>query len=96
MPEAPIHDLAAAIHRTHNCAARYVQAVAVHEQRGASVWRGTVHIFRVEHAQATHAYAWSVVDQKTQRHRFLAILGVLPIKSAVDAVRSAMASGELT
>ena len=96
MPETPIHDLAAAIRRTHDCAGRHVQAVAVHEQRGASVWRGTVHVFQVEHAETSRAYAWSVVDKKTQRRRFLAILGVPPIKSPADAVRAAMASGELT
>jgi len=96
VPEAPIHDLAAAIRRTHDCAARHVQAVLADEQRGKTVWRGTVHVFQVEHAEASRAYAWSVEDKKTQRRRFLAILGVPPIKSPADAVRAAMASGELT
>jgi len=73
-----------------------VQTVQVHAgPEGPAQWNGTVHVFAVDHPKAERAYAWShVVDPKTQRRRFLAILGVPPINSPADAVRAAIASGE--
>lgn len=93
-----INDLSAAVTHTHGCKAIHVQTVEVHERHdGETVWDGTVHVFAIDHAKASRAYAWSyVVDEKTQRRRFLAILGVPPINSPIDAVRAAIASGEQT
>lgn len=95
---ASIHSIGEAVRHLHGCAATHVRAVEVHEQHnGSTVWRGTVHVFDVDHPKAQRAYAWSyVVDEKTQRRRFLAILGIPPINSPIDAVRAAIASGEQT
>lgn len=94
--DASIRDLQVSVERLHGCTAAYVEAVAVHEQHGgATVWQGVVQVFEVDHPQANRAYAWSyIVDERTQRRRFLAILGIPPVNSPADAVRAAIASGQ--
>jgi hypothetical protein len=57
---------------------------------GETVWEGEVLVFKLQgHPEATTCYAWEVDGQVT------AVLGVPPVRSAVDAVRaSIMADGE--
>ena len=55
---------------------------------------GHVEVFELHgHSGANLAYAWSyVVDEKTGRRKFHAVLGIPPINSAVDAVRASIAA----
>jgi hypothetical protein len=84
-----------AIRDLHGLDSEHVESVSVHETfQGETMWQGTVEVFRVRgHPKATHAYAWSYkTDDGELRH--LAVLGIPPINSAVDAVRAvAVAEG---
>ena len=57
---------------------------------GETVWEGEVLVFALQgHTQASQCYCWEVDGQVT------AVLGVPPVRSAVDAVRaSILAEGE--
>ena len=80
-----------AIRDLHGLESEYVRAEPVHEVfQGKTVWEGDVKVFRVRgHPQAERAYAWSYkADNGELRH--VAVLGVLPINSAQDAVRAAI------
>lgn len=46
----------------------------------------------VDHPQAFTCYAWSSPIEVSQICRFCAVLGVLPVDSAQDAVRAAIVS----
>jgi hypothetical protein len=53
------------------------------------VWEGDVLIFELfGHPKATTCYAWEVDGQVT------AVLGVAPVRSAVDAVRASIMADE--
>ena len=96
MAEASLSDLAAAVQSLHRGIARHVQTVQVDRQPGApSEWDGMVYVFAIDHPKTSRAYAWShIVGKKAPRRCFRAILGVLPIRSATDAVRTAIANGD--
>jgi hypothetical protein len=78
-----------AIRRLHGCDSFHVGSVAVHEQSGdATVWEGEVEVFALSgHPTAMRAYAWSHETDAGGR-RYVAVLGVDPIKTALDAVRA--------
>lgn len=60
--------------------------------QGRTVWDGEVEVFRVYgHREAHHAYAWSYENDDGGRS-YVAVLGVPPIGSAMDAVRAAIAA----
>jgi hypothetical protein len=63
----------------------------VHETfNGKTLWRGEVEEFGVfGHERATRAYAWGYTDDSGQEH-MTAVLGVPPVKSAIDAVRASI------
>ena len=88
----PLQD---AIRNLHGCGSSWPRSESIHETfRGATVWQGHVEVFELhDHAGADIAYAWSyVVDEKTGRRKFHAVLGIPPINSAVDAVRAVIAA----
>ena len=87
-----------AISKLHGCVATWVEDVPVRDHFGGDVvWDGEVSVFSINHPQATRAYAWSyVVDEATQRRRFITVLGIPPVNTPVDAVRAAIASGQQT
>lgn len=60
--------------------------------QGQTVWEGDVEGYRVRgHPKATHAYAWRYRNDDGEL-RHVAVLGVPPINSAVDAVKAAVAA----
>lgn len=82
-----------AVESQHGCKALVIAAVEVHDAfEGETAWHGLVHVFALEgHPTATRAYAWSrVLDEKTGKRRFYAVLGAGPVKSPTEAVRAAL------
>lgn len=57
---------------------------------GQVVWDGEVQVFElIGHPTAKRAYAWSHATTGTKR-RFVAVLGLPPVDSAVMAVRTSI------
>lgn len=59
------------------------------------MWQGAVRVFALtgHPSGATRAYAWSYRTEGTRR-RFMAVLGVPPVDSAVMAVRASIVADE--
>ena len=87
----PIDRLRQAISDLHGLDAQYLRAEPVHEVfEGKTVWEGDVKVFRVRgDPKAQFAYAWTREDDDGTKHH-VAVLGVPPINSALDAVRAAV------
>jgi hypothetical protein len=82
--------LQVAVSQLHNCGAVWRSTVPVHEMfQGKTVWQGDVEVFDLNgHPKAKRAYAWSHLDgAKDERERFVAVLEIPPVESAVTAVR---------
>jgi hypothetical protein len=77
----------------HGLASTHVRSEPVRETfEGETVWEGVVEVFTVHgHPHAGVAYAWSHETDEGGR-RYVAVLGVPPIKSAEDAVRALIAA----
>lgn len=88
---ASIESLKEAIESMHGGTATFAQTVPVREQfRGAPVWRGVVHVFKLAgNDKATRAFAWSSPLEGVSR-RIYAVLAIPPINSPVDAVRASI------
>jgi len=71
----------------------HLRSVPVHETfQGQTVWEGIVEVFALKgHPKAGLAYAWSY-ETDTGGRRYIAVLGVDPIRSAQDAGRAAVAA----
>jgi hypothetical protein len=85
-----IERLQMAVEHLHQCSARHIESVPVHEVfRGETVWQGQVEVFEIAgHAKAKRAYGWSHKDGKDDSdERFVAVLEIPPVDSAVTAVR---------
>jgi len=80
-----------AIRHLHGCEATWLESVPVTETFGSeTVWEGEVQVFELHgHANAERAYAWSYATDGPRR-RFVAVLGVGPVRDAVTAVRAAI------
>ena len=91
MDPAGIPALIEAIRHMHDCGAKHVETVHVHEKHeGETVWEGDVEVFDlVSHAGAKRAYAWSEATTGTKR-RFFAVLHAPPIDSAAKAVQASI------
>lgn len=79
-----------AVSQLHNCVATWRETVHVHEVfEGKTVWQGDVEVFDLHHhPKAKRAYAWSHLDgAQDERTRFVAVLEIPPVESAVTAVR---------
>jgi hypothetical protein len=79
-----------AVSQLHNCGAVWRETVPVHEVfNGETVWKGDVEVFDLNgHTKAKRAYAWSHLDgDKDQRTRYVAVLEIPPVDSAINAVR---------
>jgi hypothetical protein len=82
-----------AVSQLHNCGATWRETVPVHEVfRGQTVWQGEVEVFDLSgHAKAKHAYAWSHREgENDEGERFVAVLEIPPVESAVTAVRASI------
>lgn len=86
-----VEKLQRVIREQHGAESAHVRSEPVHETfRGETVWEGVVEVFALQgHPQAETAYAWSHETDEGGR-RYVAVLGVPPINSAVDAVRAAV------
>jgi len=87
--------LQVAVSQLHNCGAVWRSTVPVHEVfNGQTVWQGEVEVFDLnDHPKAKHAYAWSHREGKDDAgERFVAVLEIPPIESAVTAVRASILS----
>lgn len=93
MDDAGIPALIDAIAHLHNVAdVTWLESVEVHEKfKGETVWEGAVQVFSISGhpSGATRAYAWSYSTEGTKR-RFMAILGLGPVKDARTAVQAAI------
>jgi hypothetical protein len=72
----------------HGVESSHLRSERVREElRGETLWEGTVEVFALKgHPKAGLAYGWSRATDEGGR-RYIAVLGVHPIKSALDAVR---------
>ncbi|MBI3001948.1 MAG: hypothetical protein HYY46_26345 [Deltaproteobacteria bacterium] len=88
-----IERLEKAILDLHGCKGKHARSVPIHETfEGQTVWQGVVEVFNLEnHPQAKIAYAWSYKGDDAKTH-YVAVLGVPPVNSAEDAVRSYVVS----
>jgi hypothetical protein len=86
MNEIDVATFRKAIRATHGADAQLVHRQPVVERfEGEVVWEGEVLVFQLQgHPQATTCYAWEVDGQVT------AVLGVPPVRSALDAVRASI------
>ncbi len=88
-----VDKLTKAIRDLHGVDATHARSESVHETfRGETVWDGVVEVFAIRgHPKAQLAYGWSHETDEGKR-RYVAVLGVPPIKSAQDAVRASIAA----
>ena len=79
----------------HGCGAVHRDTVPVHEVfRGQTVWRGEVEVFDLNgHPKAKRAYGWSHPHGAgDSEERFVTVLEIPPVESAVTAVRASIVS----
>jgi|SRR5437870_12915544 len=88
-----IERLQKAIRDLHGCDSTHMQTVAVHETfQGKVVWDGDVEVFLlIDHSRARRVYAWSYKGDNGETRR-VAVLGVPPIDTPLDAVRAYIAA----
>jgi hypothetical protein len=82
-----------AIFRLHKVGAMWLGSVPVHEvSEGRTVWKGTVEVFELpHHPTAKRCYGWSHPEgPDDQGERFVMVLEIPPVESAVTAVRASM------
>lgn len=86
-----VETLRRVIREQHGAESTRVRSAPVHETfRGETVSEGVVEVFELQgHPRATTAYAWNHETDEGGR-RFVAVLRVPPVNSAVDAVRVAV------
>ena len=82
-----------AIRDRHGLEAEHFRSEPVCEMfNGEVAWEGVVQVFRVYgHPKANFAYTWSHATDQGGR-RCVAVLGVPPVNSALDAVRASIAA----
>jgi len=87
-----IDELKKVIHDLHGCEAEYLETVPVKEMfQGQVVWDGEVEVFNLRgHPTASNGYAWAY--QTDTGRRFMAVLGLPPVDSPLNAVRAAIMS----
>ena len=81
--------LTTAVQHLHGCAAVWRETVPVHEVfQGITIWKGEVEVYDLtRHPNAKRAYAWSHLEGENDGERFVAVLEMPPVHSAVTAVR---------
>ena len=85
-----IERLQKAVKDLHGCDSAHVASIPVHETfQGKTAWEGIVEVFMLAyHAKGVNrAYAWSYKTDDGEA-RYVAILGVPPIHSALNAVQA--------
>jgi hypothetical protein len=90
---AEIQRMRRAIRDLHGVEGSHLRSERVRETlQGQTVWEGVVEVFALKgHPKAGLAYAWGQETEGGGR-RYVAVLGMPPIKSAQDAVRASIAA----
>jgi hypothetical protein len=84
---ATIEIIQRAVENTLGGPVSHLETVSVAESfRGQVIWKGIVEVFKVNTPPPDKAYGW-VVAGKDGTNDFVAVLGVPPINTALDAVR---------
>jgi hypothetical protein len=86
-----IERLRKAIRDLHGCESTHVGTTAVKETfQGKTIWEGPVETFLLTgHSSAQRCYAWAQASGKDEVEKtYIAVLGIPPINSPGDAVRS--------
>ncbi len=89
--------LEAEIMQLHGCGAIWHKTVHVHEVlRDQTVWKGEVEVFNLKgHPKAKRCYGWSHRNGKNDiGGRFVTVLEIPPVKSAMTAVRTCIIAGD--
>jgi hypothetical protein len=89
-----LQELQDVIRRLHGIESKHVESVPVKETfQGQTVWDGVVEVFELkDHPSAPLAYAWAHDTENPDKpRRHVTLLHLHPIKSARDAVRTAIA-----
>lgn len=91
MDPAGLPALQDAIRHLHGCEATWLESVPVTEKfDGETAWDGEVQVFELHgHPGAARVYAWSHATDGPRR-RFVAVLGVGPVRDAATAVRASI------
>lgn len=87
-----MEELREAIRRMHGVEAKHVESVPVKETfQDKTVWDGIVEVFEIRgHPKATKVYAWAHETDDPKKPRFVTVLHIAPVTSAVEAVRAAI------
>jgi hypothetical protein len=87
-----IEDLREVIRRVHGVEATYLESVPVKEEFGGTpVWEGNVEVFEIHsHPKAEKVYAWAHQTDTPKKPRYVTVLHMGPVTSAVEAVRAAI------
>ena len=86
-----IEDLREVIRRLHGVEATYLESVPVKEEfAGTPVWEGNVEVFEIHgHPKASRIYAWAHDTNTPKKPRYVTVLHIVPVTSAIEAVRAA-------
>jgi hypothetical protein len=89
---AMIERLEKVIKDLHGFKSTHLQSVPIEETfQGETVWKGIVELFQLHHhPRAGFAYAWAYKDDG--KEHYVAVLGVPPVNSPIDAVRAYIAA----
>jgi hypothetical protein len=90
---AYLDELRDVIKRLHGVEATHLKSVPVKETfRGQTVWEGIVEVFDLHgHPSAPRVYAWSHdTDDPNEPRKHITVLHIMPVLSAVMAVRAAI------
>jgi hypothetical protein len=88
-----IQTLQEAIRKAYGCDSKHAASEPVEEVfQGKAVWKGVVEVFDlIGHSKAKQCYAWGHAMRDTGNEvRFVTVLGVPPVVSAVTAVRASI------
>lgn len=96
MSDAHAIELRHAVESEHQCSAKFVQSVPVHESSaGRTVWNGAVQVFDLKDSPsgATRAYAWSRSLADGTRKNFT-VLHEGPVTGPREAVKASIRAGQ--
>jgi len=85
------------INNLYGSESEYVDSVLVRDVfNGETVWEGVVEVFDlVDHPKASKCYVWAYPDNNKDT-KYIAVINVPPINKPLDAIRAAIASGQMS
>lgn len=87
-------ELQKAVEKLHNCKSNQIESIPVKETfQGQTVWEGIVEVFElIDHPTAKKCYAWSYIEEKSKKKKFIAVLHQKPVDSPQKAVQAYIVS----